>query len=370
MVPQRIICSFPYNLHCCAYRASMALSKSSTCTISFFARHLWRNYTKSSFLLFPFFLLISEMSFCPIPLRSQDFLTLGGAIVAEDSLPIYSANSLKSDIVRVLNKGDHIWIQVEITGFDDKWCLICEEGKNETLGFVFCKALEYIRDDSIRSDSPTARTNQPRPVEETTKTLPSEPSGRVAVSQAYLGSLLQAIWKEDISSVKELLENGADPNARTKLGAAPLHIAAKKESEIIRLLIAYGADPNARDENGLTPLMAAASAGQVHNVKLLLTAGADLNGRDEQGSTALMRTVIQGSPNGVEVLLENGAEINAKSTEGRTALWLSRQILASTQKSLANAYRKNSEELIKELRIKLANHEEVFRILQSSGGKE
>jgi len=83
-----------------------------------------------------------------------------------------------------------------------------------------------------------------------------------------------------------------------------------------------------------------------------------------------MWAVSQGSPQGVEVLLENNAQVNARSKEGRTALWLSKQILSNIRKSLGNAYRKNSEQLIREFRTKLTNHTELFQMLQNSGGRE
>ena len=53
-----------------------------------------------------------------------------------------------------------------------------------------------------------------------------------------------------------LLEAGADPGARTRAGATPLHaVAAARHgnSEVVETLLEAGADPGARDEDGKTP---------------------------------------------------------------------------------------------------------------------
>jgi hypothetical protein len=332
---------------------------------SFFQRNMMLQFFFLSLFVF------SEMVFYPNPLRSQGLPDSGGAIVAEDSLPVYSANSPKSDIVKVLNKGDLVWIQIEITGAEDKWCLLSEKGKHEPLGFVLCKDLQHL-DQDPQKIPPDERGIDRSVLRDDSGLQSRDPADQGAIPYSFhLGSLLQAVWKGDISAVKELLAKGVNPNARTVMGASPLHGAAKKdETEMTRTLIAHGADVNARDGNGLTPLMAAASVGQAQNMEALLAAGARINDRDDTGFTALMWAVVQASPQGVEALLENNAEINARTKEGRTALWYSKQLVANARKSLAGAFRKNDENLIKELRTKLAKYEEAYRLLQEFGGKE
>ncbi len=318
-----------------------------------------------------FFLTFSEMVFYPFPSRSQGFPGSGGAVVMEDSLPVYSANSPESDIARVLKKGEQVWVQIEVTGAEDRWCLISAKEEYQPLGFALCKNLQPLVQESPRD--PTAKAKIDEPIaqgDSGVRPPPPEREGAPTYS-LYMGSLLQAVWKEDISAVKELLAKGADPNAKSAIGTSPLHGAAKKsEVEITRALIAQGADVNARDQSGLTPLMAAASANQIHNMEALLAAGARVDAKDDKGFTALMWAVVQGFPQGVEVLLENKAQANERSNEGKTALWLSKQILSNTRKSLANAYRKNSQDLIRELRTKVANQMEILNMLKDSGGRE
>jgi hypothetical protein len=57
--------------------------------------------------------------------------------------------------------------------------------------------------------------------------------------------------------VKELLENGADPNMPEMWfsGHTPLHMAMEQGLEkIVRMLIEYGADINCKDKSGQSPL--------------------------------------------------------------------------------------------------------------------
>lgn len=80
--------------------------------------------------------------------------------------------------------------------------------------------------------------------------------------------------------IKELIEAGADINARDNKGKTALMYALT--SEKTKLLLEAGADVNARDNEGKTALMYAKSMEQI---KILLKAGADINARDNEGNT-------------------------------------------------------------------------------------
>ena len=317
------------------------------------------------------FSILLVFAFYPNASRSQPISGTGLARVKAEVLPVRSEIFPTSEIVKVLKKGDVIWVQLEIIGSGGKWCLISEEAKKTSLGFVFCEELGYLDGNSNITEQTAGKQEMAGPLAQGLGALNpnvSATKGNIP-SSIYLGSLLQAIWKGDILTVKELVEEGVDLNAKTKLGKSPLHMAAKKQkTEITRLLIATGADVNAGDQNGKTPLIEAASAGQSANAEVLLSAGANINARDENGFTALMWATMMGFPESVEILLESGAEVNTRSKDGRTAMGISQKMVENTTKSLARAFKSNSD--VSELQIKLANHKEIFEMLTESGGRK
>jgi TonB family protein len=92
--------------------------------------------------------------------------------------------------------------------------------------------------------------------------------------------------------------------------------------ELVKQLLESGADPNAKDPRGNTLLMVAAGAGHVDLVKLLLAHGADIDAAAPMGSTALMFAAFHGHAEVVRVLLDNGADVHATGQLGMTAVRL------------------------------------------------
>ena len=64
--------------------------------------------------------------------------------------------------------------------------------------------------------------------------------------------------------------------------------------DTLRFLLANGADPNAKDDDGTTPLMIASRNGLIEVVQLLLDRGADLEARDKSGSSAWLMAGMAG----------------------------------------------------------------------------
>jgi ankyrin repeat protein len=184
--------------------------------------------------------------------------------------------------------------------------------------------------------------------------------------------LLKAVEDKDIASAQKLLttggpwSKGVDVNSvRDVEGRSLLSIACKNEDfEMVKQLIEAGADVNAKSNMDKTPLIYAASRGIYKIVELLLEKGADVRAVDketgqsalyfarfrshdkvadlleqhlaetkpplpspkpalaEKGklNTQLLKAAAEGKLELVEKLLENGANINARRADGSTPL--------------------------------------------------
>lgn len=106
-----------------------------------------------------------------------------------------------------------------------------------------------------------------------------------------------AVERGDFNTVKELIENGANVDARDRMMNTPLIRAASLgNAKMVELFLEHGADINAQNADGQTALIAAADYNRhlgnldvdsyEATIKLLLDAGADVQVRDNTGRTA------------------------------------------------------------------------------------
>lgn len=158
--------------------------------------------------------------------------------------------------------------------------------------------------------------------------------------------LIQAVQNGNVAQVRDLLDQGADPNVSIDYQPEPfnwssllrmlggdrtssaseantvlIEATARNRADIVRLLVDYGADVNRPRKDGTTALLAATTSDHPASLPLLLKHGAKANVHDDSGMSALMWATFYGHPDAVQALLAAEADINAQSLlYGQTAL--------------------------------------------------
>ena len=139
-------------------------------------------------------------------------------------------------------------------------------------------------------------------------------------------SVLRAASTGEISSVRNQLKQGADPNEKDSRGRTPLHWACQAgQLKIVQLLIEFGAQIDATDDLGFTPLVIAAGEGNCEVVRELIKAGAHANIRVHSNSdgNALHLASAWDRFDVVKLLVETtDVDINARDRDGKTPLAL------------------------------------------------
>ena len=105
----------------------------------------------------------------------------------------------------------------------------------------------------------------------------------------------------------------------------PLHNAVKNNAqETVKILLNQGVDVNAKNKYNATPLHYAVRENAQETVKALLNKGADVNAKNVYGDTPLHDAAWNNTREAVEVLLNQGAHVNAKNKDGETPLHFAR----------------------------------------------
>ena len=142
-------------------------------------------------------------------------------------------------------------------------------------------------------------------------------------SVAQLADLHTACRNGYVATVKKILQQGADPNERSKHDLTPLHISVHYNMlHIIKILLENGADPNAKAQNGYTPLAIACSNNQVQVAQTLLQHNADPDIESNRGITPLMLAAKDGNAQLLQLLLSSSASVNKQANNGVSALHL------------------------------------------------
>ena len=136
-------------------------------------------------------------------------------------------------------------------------------------------------------------------------------------------ALMNAINKNNILLVQQLIQDGADVNELDSNQDAPLIIAAYKGyNQIVKLLLEAGADVRAVDPGmKATALHAAAYAGRTEAAQLLVEYNIDINKQGPyNGYTALHDAIWQNNVEIVKLLLTANADLSLLSNDGKSPL--------------------------------------------------
>jgi hypothetical protein len=91
-----------------------------------------------------FFIAICCITLCIFGSKSGADDAAARATVRRDSLNVFSRTSLKSEVLKKLNRGDLVTVEFETEGTEGAWCGVMEAGETAISGFVQCQYLERL----------------------------------------------------------------------------------------------------------------------------------------------------------------------------------------------------------------------------------
>lgn len=150
----------------------------------------------------------------------------------------------------------------------------------------------------------------------------------VMASPKYWGQdLRKAVGRGQLSTIRELLSRGCNPNKSDAAGRTAAHCAALlgQESALELLRECWGAedfDFDSPDKSGWTPLAVACAGGFTTIVRLLLEWGADVGATTSCGRTALHVAAATDQADAIPLLAAAGASLDAPDAAGWTAMHL------------------------------------------------
>ena len=129
---------------------------------------------------------------------------------------------------------------------------------------------------------------------------------------------LSAASRVDI--IETLLVSGADPNLQSSL-SSPLEYTINGSKESMKALLKHGAKiGNGKTRQGMPYLVFAAQIGDLELIQTLLAKGARINQEGAQHETALSEAAKNGKLEAVKLLVSRGADVNHKDSLKLTVL--------------------------------------------------
>ena len=125
---------------------------------------------------------------------------------------------------------------------------------------------------------------------------------------------MYAVLYGDAALLEQLIQKGADVNAKNDAKATALMWAAACDLEKVRVLVSHGADVNAKSDESRSPLMIAAGRpGGAAIVKFLLEHGANPNPTKNPmaESSPLVQASLAAEPESMRLLIARGADVKA-----------------------------------------------------------
>jgi len=156
--------------------------------------------------------------------------------------------------------------------------------------------------------------------------------------QKELNEIITIIQKQGdkgLKAIQDLINNGAEVNARDKDDNILLDLALKNNNpEVAKLLIDNGANVNITKNLRESSLHWAVEKGYKEVVQLLINKDASLEYRCWGSQTPLHIAALKGNKEIVKLLIKKGADVNAKNQHGETALDLANKLNNTNVKEL------------------------------------